>query len=388
MWPLTTIYVHNILHRSYGEAGLVLLFQSSAGILGQLAGGALFHRLGAKRLIVGSLLLTGLALLCLIVAKSWIPYICAMTVVGFLMSVTMPAVNAFIGFRWREQQVRLFNVVYVANNIGVALGTSLAGLLAAISFNLTFALNGLSTILFGGFFYVFLSRTDIGDADALQVSLSPHSEELSTRKLLTQYHLYLFVALGLMMIWFSTSAWTSSVAPYLNQKGMSLTSYSFLWTINGLVILVGQPVTTVLNRFITKSLNARLIASGLLYAACFTYMFAFHGSYVYFMIGMVLGTFGEMLINPTIPALITRTTGSSAPFYLGVVGGFGSLGRLVGPVLFGNIFDVWGLTPILGITAVATVLATVLFMINGTQQIRHKRAVNTVIAGASTIDSV
>lgn len=29
MWPLTTLYVHNVLHRSYGDAGFVLLLQST-----------------------------------------------------------------------------------------------------------------------------------------------------------------------------------------------------------------------------------------------------------------------------------------------------------------------------------------------------------------------
>ena len=46
IWPLTTIYVHNALQRNYADAGLALFFQSLASILGQFAGGALYHRIG------------------------------------------------------------------------------------------------------------------------------------------------------------------------------------------------------------------------------------------------------------------------------------------------------------------------------------------------------
>ncbi|MCY0894512.1 MAG: MFS transporter [Acidibacillus sp.] len=363
MWPLTTIYVHNILHRSYGEAGLVLFFQSLAGVLGQVIGGSLYHKIGAKNLIVGSLLLSGIAQLGLIFAKSWYPYIEVMTINGFLNAVTMPAISAFIGFQWREQQFKLFNIIYVSNNVGVAIGTTLAGILASISFNLTFLINGLTTILFSAFFYMYVRRFDLKVVNDEPVGLSPHSDELSTWGLLRNYRAYLFVSLGSLFIWFSTSAWNSGIAPYLNQKGMSLASYSFLWTVNGLVILLAQPLTTLFNRFIAKSLGARLMSSALFYAIAFLFMWLFHSSYPNLIVGMAIATIGEMLISPTVPALIVQTTGNSSPFYLGIVGGFGSAGRLIGPILFGNMFDFWGVSPILAVTTVATFAATFLFAI-------------------------
>ncbi|MCF8568438.1 MFS transporter [Alicyclobacillus tolerans] len=363
MWPLTTIYVHNVLHRTYGEAGLVLLFQSLAMVVGQFVGGALFHKLGPKRLIVGSLVLTGLAQLGLIAAKLWVPYILTMTLAGFLNAITMPAVSAFIAFRWPNEQYRLFNAVYVSNNVGVAMGTALAGVLAAISFNLTFLFNGLTTILFGAFFYAFLRRFNREETEDFALGGLAQSRESNLVSLLKPYRLYLFVALGMAMVSLATSAWNSGVAPYLNQKGLSPAVYGFLWTVNGIVILVGQPVTSLLNRYLTQSLYARLVASAVLYAAGFGFMWALHHAYVDLVLGMVVGTLGEMLISPTTPSLITQTTGRFAPFYLGLVGGVGSVGRLVGPVLFGNMFDGWGVNPIFAVSTAATVLAAGLFVL-------------------------
>lgn len=360
MWPLTTIYVHNVLHRSYGQAGLALFFQSLASILGQFVGGALYERLGAKRLIIGSLVLTGISQFSLIFAKTWILYILAMTVNGFLIAVTMPAVNAFIGFRWPEHRHSLFNAIYVSNNIGVALGTTLAGILAAISFNLTFLFNSLSTLGFAAFFYLFLRRMNVEDVNPWSVgSSSPRGK--GNRALLRDYRVYLLIGMGSMLVFLSTSAWNSGVAPYLNQQGRSPAVYSFLWTINGLVILLGQPLTTLWNRFISKSLPSRLTSSALFYAGAFALLWINHANYGDFMVAMVIATLGEMLISPTIPSLITQTTGRNAAFYLGLVGGLGSVGRLIGPVLFGNVFDVAGLQPILLVAVFSTVLASMLF---------------------------
>jgi len=363
MWPLTTIYVHNILHKSYGAAGFALLLQALAGIVGQFVGGALYHRVGAKRLIVSSLLLSGLAQFSLIFAKAWIAYLLVMTLNGFLFSVTMPAVNAFIGFRWPSQRYRLFNAVYVSNNIGVAIGTTLAGVLAVISFNLTFLFNSFTTIGFCVFFYIFLRRMNISELSDLSEGIVPQSNR-GVLQMLRDYQVYVFMGLGLMMLYLCTSAWNSGVAPYLNQGGRSPAVYSLLWTINGIVILVGQPVTSLILRTLAKSLSSRLIWSAVLYALSFLVLVLLQGSYLYFIVAMIVGTLGEMLLSPTIPSLITQTTGHSAPFYLGAVGALGSVGRLVGPLLFGNLFDYKGLPPILEVALGAALCATLLFSVH------------------------
>jgi MFS family permease len=159
MWPLTTLYVHTILQRSMTEAGFVLMVQSLAGIAGQFVGGSLFHRLGAKRLIVGALLFQGLIQLSIPFISSWPVYLVLMTCLGFTFNLSFPAIQAFIGFRWKEQRRELFNIVYVGNNLGMAIGTSLAGVIATFSFQLTFLFNSTSTLLFALFFFLFMKRS-------------------------------------------------------------------------------------------------------------------------------------------------------------------------------------------------------------------------------------
>ncbi|WP_213525832.1 MFS transporter [Paenibacillus sp. J31TS4] len=366
MWPLTTLYVHNVLHRSYGEAGLVLLLQSIASIVGQLAGGSLYHRIGVKPLIVGSLLLGGTAQLSLIAVREWPFYIAVMMTIGFLNAISMPAIQAYVGFRWKEQRRKLFNLIYVGNNLGMAIGTSIAGVLAAMfSFTVNFTVNSVSTLGFGLFFLFFLKQTvrePQGEAAAVPGGGKPVYEK-TTWQLLGNVKLYLFMALGSMLVWFSTSVWNSGVAPYLDEQGRGMASYSFLWTVNGIVIFAGQPLLALLKRYLARSLPAQLIACSMLYATGFS-LILLSQSYSMMITGMVITTFGEMLLAPTVPAFLTEKAGRYSPFYLGLVGAIGTFGRLAGPYTLGTTYDHGGVHPVLAIAALAPVVATVFYVIH------------------------
>lgn len=364
MWPLTTLYVHNVLHRTMGDAGFVLMLQSLAGIAGQFTGGALFHRLGAKNLIVGSLFLAGTVQLAVLFAGDFALYAALMALLGFLHSVTMPAIQAFIGFRWKEKRLELFNIVYVGNNIGMAIGTSLAGILASYSFSLTFLCNSISTFAFALFFLQFMKRITPGETEGLSLKKTHLSQDQSAYRLLLQFKVYLFMALGSALVWFSTCVWGTGIAAHINGQGMSVAAYSFLWTVNGIVIFAGQPVTALIKRTIAKSLSAHLVASAACYAAGFAFMLIFSDDYRALVLGMIIATFGEMLIAPTIPSFITEKTGSNAPFYLGVVGAFSSVGRLFGPLLMGNLYDRGGVFPVLLLGSSMAAAAVLLFLIH------------------------
>ncbi|WP_062306085.1 MFS transporter [Alicyclobacillus sendaiensis] len=359
IWPLTTIYVHNVLHGDYAAAGWVLFGQSLAGALGQFAGGALYHRLGPMRLIVGSLLLTAMAQWSLMLAHSLLPYAATIAANSFLISATQPALNAFVGNRWKSVSARLFNTMYVMTNIGIAVGTALAGLIASVSFLLTFFLNGCLTMSFAVFMWRFLRKLG-PDAEDVLVDAMPQVDA-SARHLLRNYRVYALLGAGTLALNLALAAWNSGVAPYLNQTGHQPDAYSVLWTVNGLLILVGQPLTGWLKRRVVQTPAAQLVMSGLLYAAAFSGMAVAHRAYAALVAGMVVATFGEMLNAPTVPALLTQITGRHAAFYLGLVGAIGNVGSLMGPVAFGHLFDLAGISPILWTATGACALATAAF---------------------------
>ncbi|MEK4513180.1 MFS transporter [Paenibacillus sp. FSL K6-2524] len=364
MWPLITMFVFRQLGRSVTDAGLVILVMSLGGIAGQLLGGALYHRVGVKRLIVGGLGMNALSLLFLpYVSGHWYIFMFVMGLVGFFNALSMPAIQAFIGFRFADRRGELFNVIYVANNIGVAIGTALSGFLASISYDMSFIMNGLTSAVFALFFWRYLSKVQ-SDSGGLQLEKRKNTiEKVQTWKLLGHYRLYLFMGIGSFCLWLSNCIWNNGVAPFTMMKGMPEWNYSILWTLNGVLIFVGQPFILWLKRTFAGSPEAQMTASGIFYLLGYIAILSFH-TYPSLVLAMVLTTFGEMLISPAIPSFISDRTGKSAPFYLGVVGGMGAAGKVVGPYAMGLLFDWNGLVPVAGLSVLIAVFSVGAFFVH------------------------
>lgn len=364
MWPLITMFVFKVLGRSVTDAGLVILVMSLGGILGQVLGGALYHRLGVKRLIVGGLGLNALFLILLPYGSgNWALFMCFMAMIGFFNALSMPAIQAFIGFRFSERRGELFNVVYVANNIGVALGTGISGFLAQISYELSFILNGATSAVFALFFWVYLNNVQKTQGEFQLKKKKMVTAGHSPWALLRRYPLYLYMGFGSFFLWLGNCVWNNGVSPSIIAQGMPEWNYSILWTLNGLLIFVGQPFTLWVKRTFAGSSESQMTWSAVFYLMGYVVILGFH-SYPAMVLAMILTTFGEMLISPAIPSFISDQTGKSAPFYLGVVGGMGAAGRVVGPYAMGMLFDWNGLVPVAWLAVLIAVLAVGAFGIH------------------------
>lgn len=366
LWPLTTLYVHHVLGRSYGEAGMVLLFQALAGIIGQLAGGALYHRLGPKNLIVWSMLLSAVLIGLVIFTQDYWIYVIMTSIYGLMNGIAMPSINAYIGFRWKEHRRKLYNDIYVGNNLGLAIGASVGGIIASYSFSLTYVVTALSTLAFGVFLIYFMKAggdglsMENGGSQVKQLAI----DDSSLLDKLRNIRMYLFLGLGSMLFFIALMVWNSGIAPYLTEQGHSLSMYSLLWSINGIVIFAGQPITNWIKRQLNGLLGLEVVASSVCYTIGFVFIAIFHESYLFLVIGMIICTLGEMLLLPVIPTFFSEKSGRSAPFYMGIVGGFGSAGRMIAPTIYGMIYDNTGISLVLYIGAGASAVSFIVFVIH------------------------
>lgn len=365
MWPLTTMYVFDELGRSMTQAGFVILIQSLGGIAGQLLGGALYHRVGVKKLIVGALLFNALGLFTLpVISQTWWLFITVMGLIGLFNSMSLPAIQAFVGFRFAKRRGELFNVIYVAQNIGVALGTGLSGFLADLSYHLSFIANGITSAGFGVYFWFYLGKVDRehGEVYVPQNKSSQLPKERAW-PLLLNFQLYLFLSLGTLFILLGNSVWNTGVSPYIISEGMEKKAYSLLWTLNGVLIFAAQPVTTFLKKTIASTSTAQMTVSAVFYTAGFA-VIALLQNYPGMIFAMILITLGEMLISPATPAFISEHAGKAAPFYLGVSGGIGAIGRVVGPYAMGIMYDTGGLAPVAWFATIMAGVGILLFLIH------------------------
>lgn len=148
LWPLNSIYIHDHLGKSMSISGMVLMINSATSVVGNLIGGHLFDRIGGYRSILLGIGITVLALFGLTMWNGWPEYVIFLAVVGFGSGIVFPSMYAMAGSVWKEGGRKAFNAIYVASNLGVAIGSALGGIVAAISFRWIFLANALLYLIF------------------------------------------------------------------------------------------------------------------------------------------------------------------------------------------------------------------------------------------------
>jgi MFS family permease len=341
LWPMTTIYVHDVLGMSLPMAGIVLLLQQAGAMLGNLAGGVLFDRWGGRKTIILGITLSILTVTSMGIWQDFYIYVALMTLLGVCYGTIFPAMNALVGAIWPEGGRKAINFIYVAQNLGVALGSALGGFLAAVSFKWVFFGNAVTyavfLVLFISLFRVHRLQKEPefpadrrGSSAVVPMSVSPGLRVWIPLGLLS---------IGFMISWISYVQWQSTISVHLQTLGITLYAYSLLWTINGTMIVLGQPLSAWFIDKFAQTLKTQIVSGAVIYALALTVVI-FSESYVGFVIAMLIMTFGEMLIWPGVPSLAAEmATKGREGWYQGIVSSAATAGRMVGPLLGGLLFE-------------------------------------------------
>jgi MFS family permease len=339
LWPLNTIYIHDHLGKSLSVAGIVLMLNSGASVIGNLFGGSLFDRIGGYKSILSGILITLVALIGLSIWHGWPEYVVFLTIIGFGSGIVFPAMYAMAGSVWVEGGRKSFNALYVSQNLGVAIGAALGGVVADYSFQLIFLAN---TILYMIFLVIAVfGYKGIAPGAAVQVHSNKDVAVPRNRKNLQALFI---LCSGYLLCWVAYVQWSTTIASYTQQIHISLSQYSFLWTINGALIVLGQPILNrVLKRFAASLKSQMLIGIGIFIVSFLAagYFHAFTG----LLAGMIILTIGEMFIWPAVPTVAFKLAPKGREgTYQGIVNSTATGGRMVGPLLGGMLVDLYSMS--------------------------------------------
>ena len=148
----------------------------------------------------------------------------------------IPAIYAMAGAVWPRGGRQTFNAIYLAQNIGVALGATTGGFVAEIDFNYIFLAN---LIMYVCFAVVAVTQFN------LQMTYKVKPQEntgLFSKAQRPQFIALLLVCLMFIICWIAYIQWESTIASFTQQLNISMSQYSVLWAINGVMILVAQPL--------------------------------------------------------------------------------------------------------------------------------------------------
>ncbi|WP_414048546.1 MDR family MFS transporter [Macrococcus animalis] len=337
VWPLNTIYLHNELGKSLSLAGLVLMLNSFASVLGNLLGGTMFDKYGGYRSILIGICISMLSLVGIIFLHGWPWYAIWLIILGFGSGIVFPSIYAMAGTAWPQGGRKTFNAIYLSQNIGVALGAALGGFIAEMSFDYIFILNLLLYIVF--FFIAFFGYKS---AKVVQTGRNV-MKDVGNIKDKYKFTALLMICVTYCVCWIGYVQWQSTISSYTQELGISLKQYSLLWAINGVLIIAGQPFIRPVIHLMSEKVKLQ-IATGLVIFIISYIVTSFAQDFTMFVVGMVILTIGEMFVWPAVPTIANELAPQGRMgVYQGIVNSTATLGRAIGPVLGGVIVDMYNM---------------------------------------------
>src|SRR5699024_3302987 len=299
LWPLNTIYMHNELGKSLAFAGVVLMFNQGATIIGNLIGGILFGKYSPYKTILYGTILALVSSVSLALFHSYITaYSVLLVLIGFGTGVTWPVMFAMAGSVWPEGGRRAFNAVYVAQNLGVAIGATLGGYVASISFNYIFIANASLFAVYLIFVFITFKGMDQERDRQMHTTIIDQTTEVKDR---SSFIALIILSTGFLFIWVAYSQWQTTIASHTQDIGIPLENYSMLWAVNGFLIVIGQPLIKWITDRMTSQKMHIYIGNTILLISFLIAMFA--EEFTVFVVAMTILTVGEMLVWPAVPSL-------------------------------------------------------------------------------------
>lgn len=337
IWPLNTIYMHDHLGQSLSVAGFVLMMNAGATVLGNLVGGYLFDKFGGYRSIMFGISITVLSLIGITIWHGWPHYVYFLIVMGFGSGIVIPAMFALVGAVWPEGGRKGFNAIYLAQNLGVAVGPALAGPIAEMSFDYLFISNlGLYILFLLLALITYRHMVPVIEKEKSETIVESHSSKAN-------FYSLLILCSAFLLAWVAYSQWSTTLSTHIQGLGIGLKEYSLLWSINGLLIITLQPIISPLVQKYEKQIKAQLVVGMLIMMFSFS-IILFAESFKMFAIAMMVLTLGEIFVWPAVPTIANMLAPKGkGGTYQGVVNSIGSIGRMIGPFVGGIIVDVYNI---------------------------------------------
>ncbi|WP_455351017.1 MDR family MFS transporter [Streptomyces sp. SYSU K217416] len=334
----TFMALYLTLERGYSAsfAGLVAALHGLGGVASSLGAGVMTDRLGRRPtlLIAQSSTAASVALL------GFMQHPAAIAAVAFLVGMTSnasrPAVQAMMADIVRpEDRVRAFALNYWAINLGFAISSAAAGLIAEYSYLAGFLGEAALTLLCAVLVFVKLpeSRPERGAAGAKDEA------EIGLGTVLRDGRFMGVVGLSFLisMIFMQGSV---GLPVAMGAEGFSPSDYGLVIAVNGVLIVALQiPVT----RFIEHRDPQRLLVlSGLLAGYGFG-LTAFAGSIGVYALTVCVWTLAEIVNSPTQMGLVVRLSPAHGRGrYQGVYTMSWSVAALLAPLMAGYVIDRFG----------------------------------------------
>jgi MFS family permease len=327
--PFLTLYLTGQREYSESAAALVVSLYGFGSIGAAFFGGVLSDRVGRRRTLLLSLWGGAVALLALGRARSPEAIGACAFAFGFVGEMYRPAVGAMIAdIVPPADRARAYAHSYWAVNLGFAIAPTLGGLLAGVGYEVLFVADAVTMALFGGVIFATISES--------RPEPSAHEAPGGLADVLADRTFLMLVGLTFCL---AIVIWQSSVALPLDmkRKGLSEADYGMLIALNGLLIVLLQPLATT---HVLRFRRSTVLAWGMLLFGLGFGLHAVAEAHLGYAVAIGTWTLGEILNAPVMSAVIADLAPPALRGrYQGVHGMAWASAAGFGPLAGGAVFD-------------------------------------------------
>lgn len=340
IWPFLMIYVSSRLKLPLSQITILMTIAAGMTLLSGFTTGPLVDRLGRKWIMILGLLSHGITYLLLSQAQTFPAFAGLMALTGAVTPLYRIGGDAMMAdLVPPAKRADAYALLRMANNLGIAVGPAIGGLIAISSYNLAFffAASGLS--IYSLLLFIFAKETLPAKAAAHQEGVRPPAREplggyaaiFRDRSFISFLAVFSLVQICANLIWVLLGVYAKENYHILENQ------YGLIAATNAIMVVTLQILVTS----ITKRFNLLPIMTvGALFYAIATSGIALATQFWAFWLCMVVMTIGELVLMPTSS---TYTANLAPPEkrgrYMSLYGLTWGVAGGTGPVLGGLLND-------------------------------------------------
>ncbi len=339
IWPLLMIYVSKKLSMPLAQIASLLTINAAVGVMFTFLAGSLADKFGRKWMMVFGLLINAGAYFFMINADTYAYFAVLMAISGFANPLFRVGADAMLtDIISEEKRLDAFALTRIAKNVGVSMGPAIGGILASISYTISFISAGTGMIVFSLIIIFFAKETLPTKTKEPVIIISPqkvgYKEMLKDKEFVAMIALYAFGWTTAALMWMLLPV-------YANQEyGIPEKLYGLIPATNGIMVIALQLIIT---KHTKRFRPLPMITLGMFLYAIGTGSVAFFTGFWGFLGSIIVITIGELIVVPTASAYVAnRAHPEMRGRYMGIYNLTWSFARGVGPMMGGFLSDSYG----------------------------------------------
>jgi MFS family permease len=374
IWPFLMLYVSEKLQVPLVVAGGLSTLNATMGVISSFIGGPITDKIGRKGVMIFSLIANGLAYGAMGQANSLAAFAVLMSITGTVNPLYRVGGDAMMAdLVPPDRRPDAYALLRLSNNVGVAIGPAVGGVLATASYSIAFYCAAVGMIAYGLLLTLFARETLPAEAVRSRADAWGGYDRVARDR-----NFMPFVGAMIMTQMCATLMWILMAVYAKENYGVPENQYGLIPTTNALMVVFFQVgVTQITKRFPPL----KMLMVGAIFYAIGVGSVSLARGFGGFWISMVIMTMGELILMPTSSSFAANLAPPDMRGrYMSIYGLTWPAAAGIAPVMGGWLNDTFGPVTIWYGGAVAGTLATTWFIL------LHRRA-DRYATGKRPLDS-